>query len=262
MSTLSQACDDAREWILARLEAEESASVERASLEIHLQACPPCREYADEMAVILGSLRELPWEAPPVGMTDRIMASVEAEVPSKTATSAGKTSNVLPLPKRWLFSRPGAVAAAVALIALAVPFALNVEQSTRTQQVATVPASQQSAQSLQASSAARPLVGETLPPSSTASPDMTVSPAVGTGSGITVSEPALPVATHSTASPILPPSRSASKAATPVVVEPAAPAATENAADQLIATALPENAFAGETEDDPYYDPLSEWVGF
>jgi predicted anti-sigma-YlaC factor YlaD len=56
---MSGECDRARQWASNELDGELS-SFERVLLHAHLDACPPCREFSNEIGGLTGTLREAP----------------------------------------------------------------------------------------------------------------------------------------------------------------------------------------------------------
>lgn len=90
-------CDEYWELISARLDGALSPE-EEARLEAHLASCPDCRAAEEELSAIHRGLEALPPIEPPAGLTERIMAAVEADA-------------VVPLPvkkrapwRKWLAS--------------------------------------------------------------------------------------------------------------------------------------------------------------
>ena len=58
------------EYLEGALPREEAARLER-----HLETCPGCTEYLDQMRTVAGSLGELGSESIPAGIRDKLLAA-------------------------------------------------------------------------------------------------------------------------------------------------------------------------------------------
>lgn len=68
MRTTGRRCDRAREYASLRLDGELS-DFERALLDSHLDRCPSCRAFADDLVAVTGRLRAAPLEQPSIAVT-------------------------------------------------------------------------------------------------------------------------------------------------------------------------------------------------
>lgn len=254
MSTLPPSCDDARERILTSLDGKGDKPL------THLEHCPDCRAYAGEMADILGHLRAIESEPLPDGLTDRIMDRVAQE------EAAPK---VVPLARRLLSRKYASIAAATLLVALAVPLMLRPGVPGTSQQVARAP---RQVEQTSPSAKTAPVKAEKKPSTDSATeavPSVAAKTAEQSSTSVTAALPAdatvshtkKPIATPKKATPVRKvPARSVR--ATAIAQAPAQTTQATDAAEQMLASALPQEAFAAEQEGDVYYDPLSEFVGF
>jgi predicted anti-sigma-YlaC factor YlaD len=64
MRSSTRRCDRAREYASLRLDGELS-DFERALLDSHLERCPSCRAFADDLAGVTQQLRTAPLVSPP-----------------------------------------------------------------------------------------------------------------------------------------------------------------------------------------------------
>jgi predicted anti-sigma-YlaC factor YlaD len=67
MRTTGRRCDRAREYASLRLDGELS-DFERALLDSHLDRCPSCRAFADDLVDLTGRLRNAPLEQPSIAV--------------------------------------------------------------------------------------------------------------------------------------------------------------------------------------------------
>ena len=68
MRTTGRRCDRAREYASLRLDGELS-DFERALLDSHLERCPSCRAFADDLVCVTDRLRTAPLEQPSIAVT-------------------------------------------------------------------------------------------------------------------------------------------------------------------------------------------------
>jgi predicted anti-sigma-YlaC factor YlaD len=68
MRTTGRRCDRAREYASLRLDGELS-DFERTLLDSHLDRCPSCRRFADDLVGVTESLRNAPLEQPTIAIT-------------------------------------------------------------------------------------------------------------------------------------------------------------------------------------------------
>jgi predicted anti-sigma-YlaC factor YlaD len=68
MRTTGRRCDRAREYASLRLDGELS-DFERALLDSHLERCPSCRVFADDLVGVTDRLRTAPLEQPAIAIT-------------------------------------------------------------------------------------------------------------------------------------------------------------------------------------------------
>ena len=68
MRTTGRRCDRAREYASLRLDGELS-DFERALLDSHLDRCPSCRAFADDLVGVSDLLRAAPLERPSIAVT-------------------------------------------------------------------------------------------------------------------------------------------------------------------------------------------------
>ena len=68
MRTTGRRCDRAREYASLRLDGELS-DFERVLLDSHLDRCPSCRGFADDLVGVTESLRMAPLEQPTIAIT-------------------------------------------------------------------------------------------------------------------------------------------------------------------------------------------------
>jgi predicted anti-sigma-YlaC factor YlaD len=68
MRTTARRCDRAREYASLRLDGELS-DFECALLDSHLDRCPSCRAFADDLVGVTARLREAPLEHPSIAVT-------------------------------------------------------------------------------------------------------------------------------------------------------------------------------------------------
>jgi predicted anti-sigma-YlaC factor YlaD len=68
MRSSARRCDRAREYASLRLDGELS-EFERALLETHLERCPSCRAFADDLVGVTERLRTAPLERPLIVLT-------------------------------------------------------------------------------------------------------------------------------------------------------------------------------------------------
>jgi predicted anti-sigma-YlaC factor YlaD len=68
MRTTGRRCDRAREYASLRLDGELS-DFERALLDSHLDRCPSCRAFADDLVAVTDRLRAAPLETPSIAVT-------------------------------------------------------------------------------------------------------------------------------------------------------------------------------------------------
>lgn len=68
MRTTGRRCDRAREYASLRLDGELS-DFERALLDSHLDRCPSCRAFADDLVSVTDRLRAAPLEQPSIAVT-------------------------------------------------------------------------------------------------------------------------------------------------------------------------------------------------
>jgi predicted anti-sigma-YlaC factor YlaD len=68
MRTSGRRCDRAREYASLRLDGELS-DFERALLDSHIDRCPSCRAFADDLVAVTGRLRAAPLEQPSIAVT-------------------------------------------------------------------------------------------------------------------------------------------------------------------------------------------------
>lgn len=68
MRTTGRRCDRAREYASLRLD-DELSDFERALLDSHLDRCPSCRAFADDLVGVTDRLREAPLERPTIAIT-------------------------------------------------------------------------------------------------------------------------------------------------------------------------------------------------
>lgn len=109
-------CDRAQETIFTLMEAEPVSEAEQDFLILHLSDCEQCRIYQESMGYLSASLTDLETVVVPAGLEERIMAKVQAEKPV----------SVTPIrPKRSVWLKAGPVAAAVLVLAVAVPLVLR-----------------------------------------------------------------------------------------------------------------------------------------
>src|SRR5688572_30969867 len=117
--------EDYKEWLaLQAVDALEEA--DQPELSVHLSTCAECRAELDELRDVSGFLAYAATDVePPVELRSRIMDSVRAEKSSTGATESSferqPKSNVVPLtapPRRSFGQRFGAIAAAIAIVAL------------------------------------------------------------------------------------------------------------------------------------------------
>jgi predicted anti-sigma-YlaC factor YlaD len=67
MRTTGRRCDRAREYASLRLDGELS-DFERALLDSHLDRCPSCRAFADDLVAVTDRLRAAPLEQPSIAI--------------------------------------------------------------------------------------------------------------------------------------------------------------------------------------------------
>jgi anti-sigma factor RsiW len=67
MRTTGRRCDRAREYASLRLDGELS-DFERALLDSHLDRCPSCRVFADDLVAVTDRLRTSPLEQPSIAV--------------------------------------------------------------------------------------------------------------------------------------------------------------------------------------------------
>ena len=68
MRTTGRRCDRAREYASLRLDGELS-DFERALLDSHLERCPSCRAFGDDLVAVTDRLRAAPLEQPSIMVT-------------------------------------------------------------------------------------------------------------------------------------------------------------------------------------------------
>jgi predicted anti-sigma-YlaC factor YlaD len=68
MRTTGRRCDRAREYASLRLDGELS-DFERALLDSHIERCPSCRAFADDLVGVTERLRTAPLEQPAIAIT-------------------------------------------------------------------------------------------------------------------------------------------------------------------------------------------------
>jgi hypothetical protein len=68
MRSTGRRCDRAREYASLRLDGELS-DFERALLDSHLERCPSCRVFADDLVGVTDRLRNAPLEQPSISVT-------------------------------------------------------------------------------------------------------------------------------------------------------------------------------------------------
>ncbi len=68
MRTTARRCDRAREYASLRLDGELS-DFERALLDSHIDRCPSCRAFADDLVCVTDRLRQAPLERPTIAIT-------------------------------------------------------------------------------------------------------------------------------------------------------------------------------------------------
>lgn len=237
-----QTCIDIQELIAWQLEAEASgnppAPEALAQLEAHTGACESCRAYRQTLHNLTASLAELDPVPVPDDLADRIMTRIQpAARPAARIPQAPSYRKYLP------------VAAAALLLALVVPFLLNGpgENSPGTQ-VATTQTE--------------------VPPVTGESPDRPADVEVAGGSEGPVEEGGAGAGAIQSSDPIekqpsaTPPGLQ--EAVTVAEAPPAvAPVQTGTAYTQVeLAMTTVTSNFGYENEDDIYYDPVSELVGF
>lgn len=226
-------CEKIQELVLWALD-ETPPAPEQRLLESHLAECPACRAYQLSMRQLTGSLRALETVSPPADLADRIMTRLQ---PAARRPQNGG----LPTLRRY-----APVAAAVLLLALAVPFALQSLPGPSGQ-----PAGEVAAVKPRPSLASEPSAEPVNPVEQTGKP-----PVEKTTAPVTVA--VQPQPTHP--APGL-------KEPSPVTVTPT-PAATvqvdaDTAYNQVeLAMANVTEDLDHQNEDDIYYDPTSELVGF
>lgn len=109
-------CERAQDTIFSLMEAEPVSEAEQDFLILHLSDCENCRSYQESMGYLSASLTDLETVVVPAGLEERIMAQVQAEKPA----------NVVPIrPQRSVWLKAGPVAAAVLVLAIAVPLVLR-----------------------------------------------------------------------------------------------------------------------------------------
>ncbi len=102
---------------IPRQRSHWAAETERA-LQVHAAECPACRQVAARYQVLQRAIREWgPPPAPPAGLADRILANLEAPMPSGWAIYG----SVNPRPNWTIFKTMAGVAAAGVLVGLALP---------------------------------------------------------------------------------------------------------------------------------------------
>ena len=91
MRTTGRRCDRAREYASLRLDGELS-DFERALLDSHLERCPSCRVFADDLAAVTDRLRAAPLEQPGIAVTlprRRFVALRNVQVSAAAAAVVG-----------------------------------------------------------------------------------------------------------------------------------------------------------------------------
>ncbi len=237
-------CDKARELAIAVLEGDALNELDSAFLDKHLEVCPDCQAYQHTMGNLLASFEEIPEALVPAGLSDRIMAQV-AQIAETEAPGTAKVAHA-----RFGWRKSAPVAAAVLLLALAIPFVT-------------------SRFSGQSGSSGQPTVAQ-LPVQQIAAPvttEATETPAeemVAVASSDKPGVKSLPVKTFAAAPPkpahAVAPSVATRHSATSVGISPEdsmtlASASPANGLDL-------QNAFANQSEEDDYYDPVSSLVGY
>ncbi|HEY9685659.1 MAG TPA: anti-sigma factor [Coleofasciculaceae cyanobacterium] len=108
-------CARARDLMIGALEGDAAAELDRAFLDTHLAECANCRSYRQTMqhlAISLKNVQEIPV---PAGLSDRILERIATEAPNSTVISG-----------RFGWKKAAPIAAAVLVVALAIPLALNI----------------------------------------------------------------------------------------------------------------------------------------
>lgn len=257
-----------------RLSASELNEADRLFLEKHLLTCEACRMYRQDMQYMAQSLSGLEAVGVPAGLEDRIMANIaklvgpDASSASNQAVTSVATLVAAPAQPRSSWKRYAPLAAAVMVVALALPFITQSfgpqSNPAGPQQVAQRPAGQTPAMpGSPTEHAALPQHNATSGPA-----ELATVPAKGTTSKSATPNTNTTQATHTSASvqtatrPTITPAANQS----PVDSTAAQPADTD--VTQL-ASALPQSAsqhfsdtYDSASESDVYYDPVSTLVGF
>lgn len=108
------ACEQAQDVIFNLQEAVSVSAEERKLLESHLPHCAACQAYQSDLSYLAQSIAALEQVEIPVGLADRIMARI-GEAGEATAEPVGGAS------QRFLWKKYTPVAAAVLMVAIAVP---------------------------------------------------------------------------------------------------------------------------------------------
>ena len=237
-------CEQFQDLIIDRMQFG-TAVPPNTELSAHMVVCAECRAYHQEMHRVAESFHELPEVTPPADLADRIMARIEGQ-----PAAPQKTPKVTPLPAPGKLKKCIPLAAAVLLLAMAIPVGLQYlpsNQGGNGQPMATHPTEQTVATTTETTTEVTPDAGTN---------DITHNV------GATELASTDHTATHQLDDPAQKPLTSNDNASQ--TTEPVA-ASTVTSEDQELASAMltpPENFAASETESDPYYDPLTELVGF
>ncbi len=228
-------CETIRDLVLWALD-EAPPAPEQRLLESHLAECPACRAYQQSMEQLTGSLRGLESVVPPADLADRVMAQVQSGASRRGKPQAGGQ----PFLRRYL-----SVAAAVLLLALAIPLIMQGlsghdgkpggQVASVKPRLAVIPSIQPTENPTQPEEAL-PNTGQQAPPTTLAQNPGTSTPVSGLHEPVTATIP---------------------PASTTTTVE------ASTAYDQVeVAMAHVTEDMNHQGEDDIYYDPMSELVGF
>ncbi|MCE3234674.1 MAG: hypothetical protein K0Q50_854 [Vampirovibrio sp.] len=259
------------------LSASELNDADRLFLEKHLLTCEECRLYRQGLQHMTQSLSGLEAVGVPAGLEDRIMANIaelagpeaiEPEV-SEQEVAPVATLAAVPTQSRLAWKRYAPLAAAVMVIALALPFLTNPFAPRHHQ--AGQPVAQRPATTSPTSAIPTPSTGQPAPPHHEATSSPTKLATVPAKSSASTSE-TLKTATvtrtiANAPQPQTTPRHGAQPASRPSAVQSAS-TGTETDVTQ-IASALPQSAsqhfsdtYDSASESDVYYDPVSTLVGF
>jgi hypothetical protein len=107
-------CARARDLMIGALEGDAVAEPEHAFLDTHLAECANCRSYRQTMQHLAISLKDVQEIPVPAGLSNRILEGITTEAPNSRVVSG-----------RFGWKKSAPIAAAVLVVALAIPFALN-----------------------------------------------------------------------------------------------------------------------------------------